>query len=111
LIVEPWFSPESYWVGRVTANFVDQPDLKIAWMYISEREGLLTVLNIHHLVATPDGVEHFTERHEMGLFTHEEYLEAFVEAGLEVSYDSQGFFGRGMYLGIAPGGNTPQRLV
>ncbi|MFV9507933.1 MAG: class I SAM-dependent DNA methyltransferase, partial [Oscillochloridaceae bacterium umkhey_bin13] len=42
LIVEPWFSPESYWVGRVTANFVDQPDLKIAWMYISEREGLLT---------------------------------------------------------------------
>lgn len=103
LILEPWFTPESYWVGRVTANFVDEPDLKIAWMYISEREDLLTVLNINYLVATPEGVEHFVERHEMGLFTHEEYLEAFAQAGLQVAYDPKGLFGRGMYVGSAAG--------
>src|SRR5690554_726115 len=30
LILEPWISPEKYWVGKITANFVDQPELKIA---------------------------------------------------------------------------------
>ncbi len=36
LLIEPYFGPANYYVGRVTANFTDQPDLKIAWMYISE---------------------------------------------------------------------------
>ncbi|MFC2055793.1 class I SAM-dependent methyltransferase [Chloroflexota bacterium] len=38
LIIEPWFYPENYWLGRVTTNFVDQPNLKIAWMYVSEKK-------------------------------------------------------------------------
>jgi SAM-dependent methyltransferase len=99
IVVEPWFSPESYWVGRITANFVDEPELKIAWMYTSEVAGRVSIFDIKYLVGTPQGVGHFTERHEMGLFTHEEYLEAFHRAGLEVCYDSQGLFGRGMYTG------------
>jgi hypothetical protein len=105
VVVEPWFSPENFWVGKVTANFVDEPDLKIAWMYVSEREGRLSILNTHYLVARAEGVEHFTERHELGLFTHEEYREAFVQAGLEVHYDPTGLFGRGMYLGVAAAGD------
>jgi hypothetical protein len=44
-------------------------------------------------------VSYFTERHEIGLFTDEEYLRAFQSAGLKVSYDAHGLFGRGMYLG------------
>lgn len=97
LFVEPWLKPETYWVGRLTANFVDQPDLKIAWMYTSELEGRLSVFNINYLVGTPQGVSYFTEKHEMGLFTHEEYLKAFEQAGLSVSFDPEGLFGRGMY--------------
>jgi ubiquinone/menaquinone biosynthesis C-methylase UbiE len=99
LVVEPWFSPERYWTGTITANFVDQPELKIAWMYTSERRDLLGVLDIHYLVGTPNGMEHFTELHELGLFRHDEYLRAFQEAGLDVNYDPKGLFGRGMYLG------------
>ena len=100
MIVEPWFSPDSYWTDRVTANFVDEPELKIAWMYTSELEEHVSILNIKYLVGTPEGVSFFTERHEIGLFTHEEYLRAFHNANLDVSYDSEGFFGRGMYLGV-----------
>ncbi|MBC6936757.1 MAG: hypothetical protein DWB42_13080 [Chloroflexi bacterium] len=57
---------------------------------------------MHRLVATPDGVEHFSEQHRMGLFTHEDYLEAVAAAGLESVYNEQGLTGRGLYLGIKP---------
>lgn len=100
IVLEPWFSPENYWVGKVFANFVDQPELKIAWMYISEVEGRVSIFDITYLVGTPQGISHFTERHEMGLFTYEEYLKSFIKAGLEVSYNSKGLFGRGMYIGV-----------
>jgi ubiquinone/menaquinone biosynthesis C-methylase UbiE len=98
LIIEPWFSPENYWLGRITANFFDDPELKIAWMYTSEIEGNVSIFNIHYLVGTPKEVTHFTERHEMGLFTPVEYTSAFQLAGLSVEYDAKGLFGRGMYI-------------
>jgi ubiquinone/menaquinone biosynthesis C-methylase UbiE len=101
LFMEPWFSPETYWIGRVTANFVDEPELKIAWMYTSDIEGRLSIFNINYLVGTTQGIEHFTELHEMGLFSHEEYTQAFEKAGLSVTHDPRGLFNRGMYIGRA----------
>jgi hypothetical protein len=68
-------------------------------MYTSDIEGRLSVFNINYLVGTAQGIEHFTELHEMGLFSHEEYTQAFEKAGLNVSHDPQGLFNRGMYIG------------
>jgi ubiquinone/menaquinone biosynthesis C-methylase UbiE len=99
LFIEPWFSPENYWVGRLTANFVDQPDLKIAWMYVSEIEGRVSISDMHFMVGTPRGITDFTERHELGLFTNEEYLDAIRRVDLEVEYDPVGLFKRGLYIG------------
>jgi hypothetical protein len=99
LLVEPWFSPEQYWRKKVVANFVDSPELKISWMYSHDIEGNRSVFIIHYLVGTPQGVEHFTERHEMGLFTSEEYAQAFRAAGLTVEFREAGLFGRGLFLG------------
>jgi SAM-dependent methyltransferase len=103
LVLEPWLTPEQYWVGKITANFVNEPDLKIAWMYVSQREGNVSLFDIHYMVGTPDGVHEFTELHAMGLFTQVEYETVFREAGLTVTYDPVGFFNRGLYVGRAAG--------
>jgi ubiquinone/menaquinone biosynthesis C-methylase UbiE len=100
LLVEPWFSPEDWNAGKVHATFVNQPDLKIARMNISERKNNLSCFTFHYLVATPAGIGHFTELHELGLFTDDEYLEAFCISGLEVSHDPTGLDGRGLYIGM-----------
>jgi ubiquinone/menaquinone biosynthesis C-methylase UbiE len=100
IVIEPWIYPENYWIGKVTANFVDQPDLKIAWMYLSEKENSTSVFNIQYLVGTKQGVSTFNEEHVMGLWTDAEYREAFENSGIKPRYDPKGLFGRGMYYGI-----------
>jgi SAM-dependent methyltransferase len=103
LFVEPWVYPENFRSDRLTADYVDAPDRKLARMYISKTEGRLSVYEIHYLVGTPDGIDYFVEQEELGLFTHEEYCGAFEKAGLTVSYDAKGGLfpdhNIGMYVG------------
>lgn len=101
LIVEPWLAPDEFIDGKVTARFVDEPDLKIARLNSGDIGDKTSIMVFHYLVADSSGVNYFTERHELGLFTREEYLSAFVDAGLETEYDAQGF-GRGLYIGFKP---------
>lgn len=100
VLIEPWFSPEDWKTGIIHATYVNQPDLKIARINLSERKETLSFFTFHYLVGKPTGVEHFTELHELGLFTENEYLDAFRAAGLEVVHDLEGLVGRGLYIGI-----------
>lgn len=99
LLVGAFFTPRDWHPGQPHAIFVDQPDLKLARMNVSAVDGNVAMLDFHYLVATSDGVEHFTEHHELGLFTDEEYRAAFTQAGLEVHRDDEWPGGRGMYIG------------
>ncbi|MDX6510841.1 MAG: dTDP-3-amino-2,3,6-trideoxy-4-keto-D-glucose/dTDP-3-amino-3,4,6-trideoxy-alpha-D-glucopyranose [Gaiellaceae bacterium] len=102
LVVEPWLAPEAWRARHVHAVFVDEPELKIARISMSGQDGNVSIVDFHYLVGTPDGVEQFTERHELGLFTVEEHLAAFRAAGLEVEHDPEGPMGRGLYVAVAP---------
>jgi ubiquinone/menaquinone biosynthesis C-methylase UbiE len=102
LVVEPWFTPEDWNPGNVHATFVDQPDLKIARMNLTGREGTLSYFVFHYLVGTPEGITSFDERHELGLFTTDEYLAAFRASGLEIIHDPRWLNQRGLYLGKKP---------
>jgi SAM-dependent methyltransferase len=104
LIVEPWLSPERIQLPHVGAVFVDEPELKIARVNAVDVQGNRSIMEMHYVVGRPDGVEHFTELHELALFTDEEMLAAFRAAGLEVEHDPEGGpMGRGLYIGAAPG--------
>jgi SAM-dependent methyltransferase len=104
LVVEPFFTPEAFRGDEVFGLYVDDPELKIARINVNERRDGLAILDFHYLVGTPEGVEHLTELHEIGLFTHQEHLDAFRAAGLEAEHDAEGLMGRGLYLAVAPGG-------
>ena len=103
LLVEPWFTPETYWPDHVAANFHDAHDVKLAWMYRHDRRDRLSILDIHYLVGDHNGVEHFVERQELGLFTREEIDGALESAGLEPR-DASGLFGRGLHIGVRASG-------
>ena len=98
LVVEPWLAPEEYTPGAVFASFVDEVDLKVARINVNILRDHKSVIEFHYLVGRAGGVEYFTETHELGLFTREEYLHAFANGGLDVQFHPKGLIGRGMYL-------------
>ena len=101
LVVEPWLRPEMWEDDHVSMLVVDEPKRKIVRMSRPGRHGNASAIEFHYLVATPRAAQHFVERHELGLFTDEEYRAAFAAAALDVDYDAEGLMGRGLYLGRA----------
>jgi ubiquinone/menaquinone biosynthesis C-methylase UbiE len=99
LIVEPWLTVETYNPG---VSFIHAGEIgtdKVCRMSLSGKEGNVSVLLLHYLRSTPDRIEHYSERLELGLFSREEMARGFESAGLEVRYNSEGLMGRGLYLG------------
>lgn len=97
IIVEPWFAPGQWTPGMTSMVTVDKPDLKICRMNVTEQEGNLSRVRFQYLVARSTGVEHLQEDHELALYTGDEMLSFFHQAGLTVTHDPKGIFGRGLY--------------
>jgi SAM-dependent methyltransferase len=102
VVVDGWYAPDQWHDGSLHATLVDEPDLKVARICRSTREGKLSLMECHHIVAKPSGVEYFVEHHALGLFTADEYCEAFHQAGLILTHDPDGADGRGRYIGVRP---------
>lgn len=99
IVIEPWFVPAAWNPdSRVHMLTGETTDGKICRMNISEQEGSLSILNFHYLVGTSNGVEYFTELHELGLFSVEEMKETFKVVELSVNYDKDGLTDRGLYI-------------
>lgn len=102
LLIEPWFTPEQWHPGRTYVTQVDKPDLKIVRMSLSRQRGKLSFIDFEYLIGTSKRIEHYSEIHELGLFTHEDYMDAFKRAKLNVTHDPAGLDGRGLYIGTKP---------
>jgi ubiquinone/menaquinone biosynthesis C-methylase UbiE len=102
LLVEPWFSSKQWNVGHNHMVTINRPSLKLTRISRSSRRGNISILEFQYLIGTSKGIEHYTEIHELGLFTQKEYMDAFRAAGLNVTHDAKGLDGRGLYIGRKP---------
>lgn len=101
VVVEPWHTPDA-WDDKNASilTVIDEENLQGARIFHkTARQGRLTALELHYLVATADDVDYRIERHELGLFSFDEYLEAFRTAGFTVELDREGLIGRGLIIG------------
>lgn len=98
VLIEPWFAPDTWESGRYDRVTVDNETHSICRMSHASREGLVSVLEFQYLISSRDGIEHYKERHELGLFSNNNMIQAFEMAGFSCEYDSVGISGRGMYV-------------
>jgi len=103
LVLDGWVRPDS-WIDPGTVDVVSgrEGDHAVARLIRSERVGDKAVLHLHHLVGTTDAVEHIVERHELTLFSDDDYRSAFAAAGLTVELVDGPMPGRDRYLGTKP---------
>ena len=98
LIVEPWLTPQDWKPGTSHLHAGEIGADKVCRMTMSSQEGILSVMQMHYLRSTPNGIEHHSERLELGLFTRDEMTRAFESANMDVRYDTEGLMGRGLYI-------------
>ena len=99
LLAEPWLTPEAWLVGNIDSETYKTDEFVITRMMVSEpvERGRLV---LEYLIGEKSGITKVTETHEMGWFTHDEYLNAFKKADLQVEHLEEGLTGRGIYIGI-----------
>ncbi|MBP2473492.1 SAM-dependent methyltransferase [Crossiella equi] len=102
VVVEPWWFPETFLPGYVAGDVVTAGGRTLARVSHTVREGEVSVMSAHYLVAEADtGVRHFAVTHVNSLFTRAQYETAFRAAGLSVEFLSGGPSGRGLFRGTA----------
>ena len=100
-LVEPWFAPGVLQPGQVSVKTAESESVSIARVSHTEVEDRLSRLRFEYLIGRSGGIEHAVEIHELGLFTIEEMLECFRQAGLQATHDPKGPYGRGLFLACA----------
>ena len=103
LLVEPWYTRETWEDGHLAVLTVDEPGRKAARISRASRRGDASALDFDFLVADAAGTRHLHERHELRLFRIDQYVDACTAAGLvDVEVDPDGLYGLGLVIASAP---------
>ena len=92
--MEPWFPPDAWKPGTLSFNTGETPDGLVCRMALSRRQDQMSVISLHYLHGTRQGVRYYTEQLNLGLFTREQMAHAFDSAGMTVAYEQEGLIGR-----------------
>jgi trans-aconitate methyltransferase len=98
VIVEPWFTPEVWEPGSIYCKTVETDEWTLCRMSHAAQNGRRSILQFEYLLGRPDGIQRFSERHELGLFTVAEMTSCFEDAGFTVTHREDGLTDRGLYL-------------
>ena len=102
VLIEPWFTKSTYIPGYPHMDTYSSNELKIARVNVSELRGNLSVMDMNYLIAEKnEGVRHFVDRHELGLFEIDETLTIMKKAGFQPKFLKRGLMrDRGLYVGV-----------
>jgi SAM-dependent methyltransferase len=99
LIFDGWIRPDAWREGgSVHAVAANAPAIAVARASRTWRDDTRSVLEMHHLVATADGIEHLVDRHELTLFSEADYGHAIAGAGLLYERVDSPMPGRDRYI-------------
>jgi SAM-dependent methyltransferase len=107
IVVEPWMTAARYNVGHIGSDFTNRPgtDGNDRTIFRMSHSGYdlehprVSVVTMHYLVGTPDGIEHTTDIHHMSMWTNDDFLDAFDAAGCTAKFYLPGF-GNGVYVAV-----------
>jgi len=100
LLVEGWIDPADWVVGKASAHSSVGEHAAAARVMLSGREGDVSTIDMHYVIATLDGIEHVAEQHRLGLFTAQQYRDAVEATGMRYARE-EGLTGRGLHVGIS----------
>lgn len=102
VIIEPWFTKSSYWVGIPGMTTYDGKDIKIARINTTSLENNLSIMEMHYLIAEKNKeVIYFVDSHELGLFELDRFLKIMNTSGFKAKFLRDGLMkGRGLYIGL-----------
>ena len=98
IIIEPWFAPAVLDPTRVDRQTGEAHGIRVARVSRMEIDGTISRLYFDYEITDTTGTRCVSEVHELGLFTTDELLRTFQEAGLHVEYDPKGLTDRGLYV-------------
>ena len=102
VIIEPWFTKSAFRIGSPHMTTYDGEEIKIARLCVSKIKGNISVQDMHYLIAEKNkDVNHFVDRHELGLFEVDRTLGIMKQAGFQARFLTKGLAKeRGLYVGI-----------
>lgn len=103
LLLEPWWFPEKFIDGYVAGYVAEDEGRVITRISHSTRVGDKTRMELRFVVGDSSGLTEFTEIDLISLWTEEEYLSAFADAGCPATYTPGWPTGTGLFVGVRAG--------
>lgn len=102
VIIEPWFAETIYITGLPSMTTYDGENIKIARLCVSQKRGILSVMDMHYLIAEKNQkMKHSVERHELAMFDTDKILDIMRQNQLKAKFLKNGLMkDRGLCIGV-----------
>jgi SAM-dependent methyltransferase len=98
IFIEPFFERKEWRTGGAHIASGEDGHRKVCRLMTSDREGDISILIGHYLIADGIDVRYAVERHELLLLDRDQWQDFFRDAGLSAEYLPDAFSSRGLYV-------------
>ena len=106
IFIEPFIERNAWRTGEANIIVGEDDHRKVCRLMTSDREGDVSRMTGHYLLADGIDVRYEVERHELLLLDRDQWQGFFREAGLNAEFLPDAFSSRGLYV-ARPFGNSP----